>query len=183
MHASRTQAPSSLWVFYHDDHWVAAEEHLRDVAFFILGFCALSFAGGARARRLWHFSPHFARLLQHHVHVAVERLHARQDFTVVAAVHENLAVRLHSIGEQCERPLMENLFVRLVLLCLLVCFARIYHVYLKLLIVKQTLEYIAGKSFSNSNRLVKITIDRGRLVKNIDQLQIDREYLGECGDG
>ena len=30
---------------------------------------------------------------------------------------------------------------------------------------------------------VKIMIDRGRLVENIDRLQIDREYLEDCGGG
>ena len=31
------------------------------------------------------------------------------------------------------------------------------------------------------DRLVEITIDRGRLVEKIDQLQIDREYSEDVG--
>ena len=32
------------------------------------------------------------------------------------------------------------------------------------------------------DRLVEMTIDRGRLVQINDQLQIDREYLDDSGD-
>ena len=32
------------------------------------------------------------------------------------------------------------------------------------------------------DRLVEMTIDRGRLVEINDQLQIDREYLDDSGD-
>ena len=63
-------------------------------------------------------SPHLAHVLQNHVHVPVEGLHSAQDLAVVAAVHKDLRVSLHCLGQQREWSLVECVLLRYMLLFL-----------------------------------------------------------------
>jgi hypothetical protein len=83
---------ASLGVLDNDDDGVAAQEHLRNVALFVLCFCTLSFRSISRSRAFRHFGPHLTRLFEHHVHVAVESLNTRQNLAVIPAIYQYLAV-------------------------------------------------------------------------------------------
>ena len=63
--------------------------------------------------------PHLADVLKHHVHVTVEGLHSPEDLAIVSAIYEAKRVCLHCLGEKGEWTLMEGVFLRRVLLCVL----------------------------------------------------------------
>ena len=86
-------ASISLGVLDYDDHGVAAQKELGDVALFVLGTRPLSFAF------LWHLGPHFQHALQHHIHVPVKGLDVAEELAVVAAVDQHLAVGLDGLRQ------------------------------------------------------------------------------------
>ena len=65
--------------------------------------------------------PHLADILEDQVHVTIEGLHAPQYLTVVSAVDQHLGVRLHCLGKERQRPLVEGVFLRRVLLFRFTC--------------------------------------------------------------
>jgi hypothetical protein len=113
----------SLRVADDDDHRVTSDEHLRDISLSVAGVRPLPLV------RLGGLSPHLTHVFQHHVHVAVECLHAAEDFTIVAAVEEDLGVGLHGLGEEGEGALVEGVFLGDVLFLLVCHCERIYIIF------------------------------------------------------
>ena len=89
--------PLSQWylsrVSEHEDHWIPPEEHLADEAVLVNRLRALSLGP------LWHLSPHLLDVLQHHVAVTIKGLDSAEQLPVVAAADQDLAVVLHSLGQ------------------------------------------------------------------------------------
>lgn len=77
------------------NHRIATNEHLADKSVLVDRFrLFLAFTG------LREFGPHLLHVLEDHVAMPVERLHATKQFVIVPAVDQDLSLTLHALGEK-----------------------------------------------------------------------------------
>lgn len=90
--------PSSRSAQKHQNHRVAAQEHLADEAVLVDRPSLLPSCANGR------LSPHLLDVFQHHVAVAVKSLDAGEQLAIVAAGNEDLVVIAHRGLEDGEGP-------------------------------------------------------------------------------
>ena len=84
----------SLRVSYSNNDRISTKKHFRYVSLPVDSMSPLSLVS------LGCLGPHLTHVLEHHVHVTIEGLHATQNLAVVAAVNQHQRVRLHCLRQK-----------------------------------------------------------------------------------